>query len=73
MITCMLNSDLHIDNHMLLFVACFVHDYENHVIILEWIEVKGFAANSSLRITHLGSLKLAELKNLSPAGHGTIK
>ena len=53
MITCMLNSGLNIDYHMFVFVGSYVHGYENHVIILEWIEVMGFPANSSPRITHL--------------------
>ena len=58
---------------MIMFVASHVHGYENHVIILEWIEVMGFVANSSPRITQLGSLKPAKLENSTPAGHGTTK
>ena len=73
MITCMLNSGLNIDCHMFVLVASYEHGYENYVIILEWIEVMGFVANSSPRITYLGSLKPAELENSPPAGHSTTK
>ena len=58
---------------MIMFVASHVHGYENHVIILEWIEVMGFVANSSPRITYLGSLTPAEFENSPPAGHNTTK
>lgn len=62
MITCMLNSSLNVDCHMFVLIVSYEHGYENYVIILEWIEVMGFAANSSPRITHLSSLKPEELE-----------
>ena len=61
MITCMLNSGL------------YVHGCEKYLVILEWIEVMEFAANSFPRITHLSSLKPAKLEISPPAGHGTTK
>lgn len=58
---------------MIILVASCDLDHEIYVIVFEWIEVMGFAANSSPRITHLGSLKPAELENWPPASHDTTK
>ncbi|PWA74590.1 RNA-directed DNA polymerase, eukaryota, Reverse transcriptase zinc-binding domain protein [Artemisia annua] len=64
----LLFNEGNIHEQVVKLLASYVHGYENYVIILEWIEVMGFVANSSPRITHLGSLKPAELENSPPAG-----